>query len=63
MAELGGPEILVILVLIVLLFGVGRLGKIGGEVGKSIREFRLGLRGDEPAGPNASSDIKPDSEK
>ena len=53
MPSLGAPELILIVALIVLLFGVGRIGKIGGEVGKSIREFRKGLRGDEPVPPPA----------
>jgi Sec-independent protein translocase protein TatA len=38
--------------MIILLFGVGRIGKIGGELGKSIREFRKGLEGDDAKKPN-----------
>ena len=30
-----------------LLFGVGRIGKLGGELGRGIRAFREGLKGDE----------------
>lgn len=45
----GGMEWVIILVIVLLVFGVGRLGKIGGELGRGIREFRKGLRGeDEP---------------
>lgn len=43
------PELLVILVIFILLFGVGRIGKIAGEVGKGIREFRQGINPDEQA--------------
>jgi sec-independent protein translocase protein TatA len=43
----GLPELLIILVIIVLLFGVGRIGKIAGELGKGIRSFKDGLKGDE----------------
>lgn len=46
--ELGVPELLIILVLIILLFGVGRISKIGQELGSGIRAFREGLRGEEP---------------
>lgn len=48
---LGAPELLLILAIVVLLFGVGRVSKIGGEMGSAIREFRKGLRGEdeEPA--------------
>jgi sec-independent protein translocase protein TatA len=47
MPTIGPVEIIVVLVVVILLFGVGRIGKIGGELGKSIREFRKGLEGDE----------------
>lgn len=46
--EVGVPELLIILVIVILLFGVGRIGKIAGEMGNGIRAFREGLRGDEP---------------
>ena len=48
MSTLGAPEIILILVIVLLLFGVGRIGKIGGELGKGIKSFREGLKGDEP---------------
>ena len=37
---LGAPELALILVIVVLLFGIGRLGGLGRELGQSIREFR-----------------------
>ncbi len=45
--EVGVPELLIILVIIVLLWGPGRLSKIGGELGSGIKAFRSGLSGDE----------------
>lgn len=43
----GVPELLIILGIVILLFGVGRLGKIGAELGKGIRNFRQALSGTE----------------
>jgi sec-independent protein translocase protein TatA len=45
-AQLGVPELLLILAVVLLLFGVGRVSKIGRELGSGIREFRQGLSGD-----------------
>lgn len=45
--NLGPTELLIILVIVVILFGVGRLGRIGGELGTAIREFRRGLQSGE----------------
>jgi sec-independent protein translocase protein TatA len=42
-----GPELIIILVIVVLLFGVGRLSRIGSELGRGIREFRKELKGDD----------------
>jgi sec-independent protein translocase protein TatA len=41
--ELGMPELLIILVIVILIFGPGRLVKLGGELGKGIKEFRHGI--------------------
>jgi len=44
MASLGGWEWVIILVIVVLVFGVGRISRIGSELGKGIRAFREGVR-------------------
>jgi len=41
----GSIELIIILVIVLLLFGVGRISKIGGELGAGIRAFREGLQG------------------
>ncbi len=38
-----GAEWIIILIIVILLFGPGRIGKIAGELGKGIRSFRDGL--------------------
>ncbi len=43
--DFGLPELLIILVIIILLFGPGRIGKVAGELGKGIRSFKDGLSG------------------
>ena len=45
--QLGPTELIIILVIIIILFGAGRIGKIAGELGQGIREFRKGLTPDE----------------
>lgn len=47
--NLGTPELLILLVIVMILFGVGRIGKLGAEFGKGIRELRRGLAGDDEA--------------
>ena len=59
MFRLGPVELLIILAIVVLIFGVGRIGKIGKELGTGMREFRKGIQGDEedkPASPPATTD-------
>jgi sec-independent protein translocase protein TatA len=46
--SLGTPELLLILAIVVVLFGVGRVSRIGSELGSAVREFRKGLRGGNP---------------
>ena len=43
MGSLGFPELLVIAVIFLLLFGAKRLPEIGGSIGKGIREFKRSM--------------------
>jgi sec-independent protein translocase protein TatA len=43
MFRLGGTEWIIILIIVILLFGPGRIGKIAGELGRSLKDFREGL--------------------
>jgi sec-independent protein translocase protein TatA len=44
--DLGPTELLIILAIVLLLFGGGRIAHLGGDLGKGIREFRKGLTGE-----------------
>ena len=47
MFRLGGLEWIIILLIVLLLFGPGRIGKIAGELGRGIKSFRDGLSGEQ----------------
>jgi|GEM_PF-388615 len=44
MPNFGPTELIIILIIVVLLFGVGRVGKIGGELGSAVANFRKGMQ-------------------
>ena len=59
--NLGPVELVIILVIVVVLFGPGRLGKTMGELGSGLRSFKDGLTGekkDDDAAKPPSSDEK-----
>lgn len=47
MFGLGPTELLIVLLIVIILFGVGRIGKIAAELGSGIRAFREGLKGED----------------
>jgi sec-independent protein translocase protein TatA len=49
----GMPELVIVLLIVIVLFGVGRVGRIGGELGEAIANFRNGIK---------TSDEKPENE-
>lgn len=59
MPSLGPFELIIILVIVIIVFGVGRLPEIGGAIGRSLSEFRKASQNDNdqpktPPGPAAS---------
>jgi sec-independent protein translocase protein TatA len=43
MPNLGGPELIIVLAIFVLLFGAKKLPELGGSIGKSIKNFKRGI--------------------
>ena len=54
MPNLGIPELLIILAIVILLFGVGKLPQLGKGIGEGIRNFKDSLRGDSEDGNKKS---------
>lgn len=44
MGTIGWPELLIVLLVVLLIFGVGRIARVGGELGKGVSAFREGLK-------------------
>ena len=57
-----GAEWIVILLIVLLLFGPGRIGRIAGELGRGIKAFRDGLgkdKQDDEQSTDSSDNIEP----
>jgi len=57
MFGIGMPELLIILVIILIIFGAGKLLEIGGAIGKGIKNFKKASREPEEI------DVTPDAKK
>ncbi len=58
MPNLGPTELFIVLIIVVLLFGVGRVSRIGGELGSAVANFRKGLQEGAKAKPEDSNPIE-----
>jgi len=54
MPRIGAPELIIILVIILILFGASRLPQIGSSFGKAIRGFQKSVKGEDEEKPRAS---------
>ncbi len=43
--NISATELIIVLLIVLVVFGVGRLGELGGALGKAIREFRQEVSG------------------
>jgi sec-independent protein translocase protein TatA len=59
--DLGWPEILLILVVVLIVFGAGKLPQIGSAMGKGIREFRKAQRGDDEEDSHSNAVVAAES--
>jgi len=48
MGPLGMPELLIIALIIIILFGARRIPEVAKGLGEGIRHFKSGMRGDDP---------------
>lgn len=56
MPSLGWQELMIVLVIVIIIFGAGKLPEIGGAMGKSIKEFKKASDEDtDSALPNSST--------
>ncbi len=60
MGDVGIPELLIILVIVLVIFGPGRLTDIMGSLGKGIRAFRQATKEDEPNASQSEEETKHD---
>ena len=44
MPNLGPTELIIILVIVLLIFGAGKLGSLGGSLGQGVKDFRSAVR-------------------
>lgn len=63
MPHIGGPELIIILLIVMMLFGVGKLPEIGGAIGKGLREFRQAQLGLDEIKGELSKPIESEEEK
>ena len=60
MFGIGMPELLVILVIILIVFGAGKLPEIGGALGRGIKNFKSATHEPQEIGATSIPEKKPD---
>jgi sec-independent protein translocase protein TatA len=57
MPDIGAPELMLVLLITLLVFGGSKVADIGGSLGKSIKEFKKAINDDEPAATTAAAPV------
>lgn len=55
---IGIPELLIVLVIVLVIFGAGKLPQIGGNIGKAIKNFKSGVKEDEVEADKSKEQIE-----
>jgi sec-independent protein translocase protein TatA len=63
MGRLGTTELIIVLVIVILIFGVGRIGKIAGELGSGVKAFREGLKDEDAEAEEAKAEEEGEQSK
>jgi sec-independent protein translocase protein TatA len=54
---IGVPELLIILAVVVLLFGAGKVSRLGKDLGTSVKEFRRAMKDEDEATPVPNGEV------
>jgi sec-independent protein translocase protein TatA len=64
---LGPWELIIVLAIVLVVFGAGKLPNVGGSIGQAIRNFKKGMKGEDaegtPGKPAEKLPEKPDEKK
>ncbi|HUQ42493.1 MAG TPA: twin-arginine translocase TatA/TatE family subunit [Candidatus Limnocylindrales bacterium] len=55
MPNIGGPELIFLLVIVLIVFGAGKLPDVFGQLGKGVRSFRDEANTDKPAASSTTT--------
>jgi len=57
--SLGAPELIIIGVIVILLFGVGKLSGLGKDLGGSVKEFRKAIKDEDEQPKQVQAQVQP----
>ena len=63
MPNLGPTELIIILVIVIIIFGAGKLADVGGALGKGVKEFKQATKEIEGAKQDVEGLVKEDAKE